>query len=401
MSEATDPSGPAWPAPAPVDPGPPRWIVYVDLDAYYVACELRDRPELAGRPVIVGPPPSDRPSRGVVLSASYEARAFGVRSALPVRVAAGLCPEAVWIPPDFPKYERVSGEVRALLRRHAPEVVPFSIDEAAVAVEASTPAAVRAFAERVQRDLRETLGLPASIGCSMSRSVAKIATDRAKPGGIVVVPPEAVAEFLAPLPVRSIPGVGPKTEALLGAHGVRTIGDLAARRPAEVAGWIGEFGRELVSLARGHPVEGPMTASGPRSRSTDRTFPVDLADWPSVESAVRELAASLAGSLEAEGVRYAAVGVGFRWADFSRSQRLRTLPAAQEGAGPLTERAVHLARELWDEEGHGRARPIRTASVRAERLTDRAQRQAVLDDFPAPDRPTVKRAPRVESADRP
>ena len=401
MPEPTDPRGPEWLAPASADGGPPRWIVYVDLDAYYVSCELRERPELAGRPVIVGPPPSDRPSRGVVLSASYEARAFGVKSALPVRVAAGLCPEAVWIPPDFPKYERVSEEVRALLRRHAPDVVPFSIDEAAVSVAALTPEEVRALAERMQRDLRESLGLPASFGCSTSRAVAKIATDRAKPGGIVVVPPERIAEFLAPLPVRSIPGVGPKTEALLGAHGVRTIGELAAHRPGEVGGWIGEFGRELVSLARGRPVEGPLAASGPRSRSTDRTFPVDVADWPTLDTTVRELAASLAASLDHEGVRYAAVGVGFRWADFSRSQRLRTLPAAQEGTGPLTERAVHLARELWDEESQGRGRPIRTLSVRAERLTARAQRQAVLDEFPPPARPTVKSPPGVDGGDRP
>jgi len=355
--------------------------VYVDLDAYYVACELRDRPDLVGKPVIVGPPPSDRPSRGVVLSASYEARAFGVHSALPARTAATLCPTAVWIAPDFPKYERVSREVRALLERHSSDVVPLSIDEAAVGLDAPAPEAARAVAERIQHDLRATLGLPASLGVATTRLVAKIATDRAKPGRIVVVPPGDVASFVAPLPVRAIPGVGPKTEAILKAHGVSSIADLARHRPVEVGQWIGAFGRELVALARGEPREEPAVAGGPRSRSTDHTFDVDVDRWQEIERTVGFLAADLSASLEREGIRYGAVGVAFRWADFTRSQRVRSLAAAREGVAPLAQRALRLARELWDAEQAGRQRPVRTVSVRTERLTGRTQRQASLDDF--------------------
>jgi DNA polymerase IV len=375
---------------APV-PSPPRdrWVVYVDLDAFYVACHLRERPELAGRPVIVGPPPADGPSRGVVLSASYEARKFGVRSALPVGAAARLCPDAVWIPPDFERYGRVSQEVRDLLREFSDDVLPFSIDEAAVVIDVADAAAARGVAEKVQRALKERLGLPASLGVATRRLVAKIATDRAKPGGILVVPPAEVAAFVGPLSVRAAPGVGPKTEEILRAHGITTFADLTHHRPAEVRRWLGDFGSELVALARGQPVEEAEPTGGPRSRSTDRTFAVDADRWDEIEPAVRSLAEELARSLEKEDLRYGSVGVAFRWADFSRTQRSRALPASREGSAPLAERAVRLARELWEAERSGRHRSVRTVSVRTERLTERTQRQVRLDDFEAaPNRPT-------------
>ncbi len=373
-----DPGADAADAAAPV-----RWVAYVDLDAYYVSCELRDRPELVGRPVIVGPPPGDGPTRGVVLSASYEARAFGVRSALPVRAAASLCPDAVWIPPDFPKYERLSREVRTLLAEHAADVAPMSIDEAAVGLDVADAPAARAAAERIQRDLRERLRLPASIGVATTRLVAKIATDRAKPGGIVVVRPEEVAAFVAPLPVRAVPGVGPKTEARLKAHGLERIGDFAPLRPSDVRRWLGGFGDELIALARGAPRESARETAGPRSRSTDHTYATDVGRWETLEETVRALATQLAESLAQEGVRYGAAGVAFRWSDFARSQRVRQLSAGVEGPEPLTERAVRLARELWEVERQGKGRGVRTVSVRAERLTERELRQASLDDFAA------------------
>jgi DNA polymerase-4 len=363
------------------EPPVPYWVLYVDLDAFYVSCELRDRPELRGRPVIVGPPPSEGPTRGVVLSASYEARPSGVRSAMPVAIAARLCPDAVWIPPDFGKYERNSKEVRALLRRHSPVVIPYSIDEAAVIVRDADAAAVRHVAESIQRELREEMQLPASVGVARSRSVAKIATDRAKPAGIRVVPQEEAAAFLAPLPVRAIPGVGPKTEELLHGLGIVSIGDLAARKPSELARSLGGFGAELIALARGEPREEPEESDEPRSRSTDHTFARDVDRWEEIDEAVRELSSDLAVSLDRENLRYGTVGVAFRWSDFSRSQRSRSLGAAREGPLPLTEAAVRLARELWEGERSSRQRPVRTVSVRTERLMPRTQRQVFLDEF--------------------
>ncbi len=383
-------SGPSSPRPVRTLPGapdasplPPDWVLYVDLDAYYVAVERRGRPELAGVPVIVGPPPTVEPSRGVVLSASYEARAFGVHSAMPARTAARLCPQAVWVPPDFAKYERVAHEVRELLRPHARSLVPYSIDECVLVVGDLGPVASRELALRVQAELGERLGLAASIGVATSRTVAKIASDRAKPGGVLVVLPGEIAGFLAPLPVRAIPGVGPRTEEVLARHGVKTIGELAAVRRTELLRELGGFGRELVDLARGLPHEAPDDRQEPRSRSAERTFAQDASTVEEVVAAARTLAGGLALDLEKEGLRYGAVAVAFRWRDFERTQRGRTLAAAREGSGTLVEEADRLARALWTEPRPGRPHEVRTVSVRVERLSERSQRQISLDDFPA------------------
>ncbi len=385
MSAEGPPNEPRPPPPlahlAPTAPARPEWVVYVDLDAYYVACELRDRPDLEGRPVIVGVAPSEGASRGVVLSASYEARAFGVRSAMPVRTAARLCPDAVWVRPDFAKYETTADRVRELLRGFAERVVPYSIDECVLVPPVATGEEGVELARTVQRELKVRLGLGASIGVSTSRVVAKMASDRAKPGGVLLVPPEEIASFLAPLPVRAIPGVGPRTEEVLASHGVRTVGDLASRRASDLVRDLGGFARELVALARGLPGEDVGTETGRRSRSSDRTFERDAVELDTVEPVVRELAAEVARSLTEEGLRYASVSVGFRWADFDRSQRSRSLPAAQEGPEGLVEEALHLARSLWASERSGRARAVRTVSVRAERLSPSTQRQASLDEF--------------------
>ena len=361
-------------------PGP-YYVLYVDLDAFYVSCELRDRPDLRGRPVIVGPPPSEGPSRGVVLSASYEARPTGVRSAMPAAIAARLCPDAVWIPPDFSKYERVSREVRAVLHRFSSEVVPYSIDEAALVVRTGDASEARRVAEQVQSELASLLSLPCSVGVAPSRAIAKIATDLAKPAGIRVVRPEEAASFLAPLPVRAIPGVGPKTEEVLHGLGIQTIGDLASRKPSELVRHLGSFAGELVALARGEARDEPEGSEEPRSRSTDHTFAQDVDRWEELEAVLRSLAGELASALDRENLRYGTVGVALRWADFTRTQRSRSLSAAHEGAHPLTDAAVRLGKELWDVERAGRKRPVRTVSVRTERFVTRTQRQVFLDDF--------------------
>lgn len=365
----------------PVPTGPPRWVLYVDLDAYYVSCELVDRPELKGRPVIVGRAPTDGPHRGVVLSASYEARTFGVRSALPAVTAARLCPEAVWIAPDFPKYERTAEAVRAILRRFSDDVLPYSIDEAVVGLSVRSAEEARLRAGAVQRAIADELDLPASIGVATSRTVAKIAVDRAKPAGILVVRPEEIAAFLAPLSVRVVPGVGARTEELLQGLGVRTIGDLLHRPARELERRLGSFARELIDLARGTPHESAEVASGPRSRSTDRTFDEDAATWELVGTALRSLAHDLAGSLAREGLRYGTIAVALRWSDLTRSQRSRALAAAHEGAAPIVETALRLGHELWEAERLRGGRPVRTISVRAEQLTERTQRQRTLDEF--------------------
>lgn len=358
-----------------------EWVVYLDLDAYYVACELRERPELTGKPVIVGVPPRAEGSRGVVLSASYEARAFGVKSAQPVRTAARLCPEAVWIPPDFPKYEQLADRVRELLRPLAERLIPYSIDECVLVPAVSSAEEATEVARQAQRVLKERLGLGASVGVATSRVVAKMASDKGKPGGLVVVLPEEIAGFLAPLPVRAIPGVGPRTEERLAAHEVRTIGELAAHRASDLVRDLGGFASELVALARGSPSDEVGSDAGRRSRSGDHTFNADALTFAEVEPVVRRLSAEIARSLAEERLRFGGVSVAFRWSDFERSQRGRSLPASRAGAASLEEAAVHLARSLWGTERSGPTRAVRTVSVRAERLSPESQRQVSLDDY--------------------
>ncbi len=301
---------------------------------------------------------------------------------MPVGAAARLAPTAVWLPPDFRKYEHVALEVRRLLARFAPDVEPMSIDEAALRVGPGSAERARGLAEQIQTALRSEMRLPSSLGVATTRIVAKIATDRAKPGGIVVVPAEEVASFLAPLPVRAIPGVGPKTEARLAEAGFSTIGALAEARPADLAKVVGSFARELSALARGVPREGPSSYSGPRARSTDRTFERDATTWEELVSTLGQLASDLGDALAAEGWRYGAAGVAYRWGDFSRSSRMRSLPAMSDGPEPLREAVLRLGRELWDRSPPGGARTVRTVSVRAERLARRSQRQVSLDEFP-------------------
>ncbi|HEV2518995.1 MAG TPA: DNA polymerase IV [Thermoplasmata archaeon] len=367
-----------------------RWIIYIDLDAYYVSCERRDRPELEGRPVIVGPDPHHGPSRGVVLSASYEARRNGVHSAMPVGRAAQLCPEATWVAPDFEKYAHVASEVRTYLTGKFGRVVPLSIDEAALSVELADETAARSLAEAIQSGITETLRLPCSIGVAASRIVAKIATDEAKPGGIRVVPPERTAEFLAPLSVRAIPGVGPKTEETLAAVGAKRIGELRSLPPA-VRRKLGSYGEELYRLARGDiPIEAEESDAAPRSRSSEHTFDRDLDDPRELAATVERLSEDLSSSLVREHLRYRTATVAIRWEDFQRSQRSRTLPSTQEGPEALRAASGRLFAELWRTEQKVRRRRVRTVSVGVEKLAEAIDRQARLDQFGPSNPPQVK-----------
>ncbi|HZY91506.1 MAG TPA: DNA polymerase IV [Thermoplasmata archaeon] len=358
-----------------------KWVFYVDMDAFYVSCELRGRPDLVGRATIVGPDPKRGPTRGVVLSASYEARKFGVRSAMPVSQADRLCPDAVWIPADFPKYEQASRDVLARLRGFASDVRAHSIDEAALTLEAEGVVEAERLGRAIQLDLVQATGLPSTIGVGPNRLVAKIATDQAKPAGVRVVSPEGVATFLAPLPVRVVPGVGPKTGERLKSAGIETLGQLAAAPRGKLQEVLGGWSDELRRLARGEYADPPEEDTGPRSRSAEETFEEDLTRIEALEEVARRLARHLASALAEERFRYQTVTVALRWADFSRVQRSRTLPSAREGPGDLEGTAVRLLHELWNLELGGRHRPARMLSVGAERLIPARLRSIPLEQF--------------------
>jgi DNA polymerase-4 len=251
-----------------------RKIVHIDMDAFYASVEQRDRPELRGRPVVVaweGP-------RSVVCAASYEARKFGVRSAMAAVTAARQCPQAIFVPPDFTRYREVSRQVRAIFFCHTKLVEPLSLDEAYLDVTAELTGLATATetARVIRREIQEATSLTASAGVAPNKFLAKIASDWRKPDGLFVIRPQEVETFLAPLPVGKLPGVGKSTEASLTALGVATVADLRAQPLVELERRFGKFGRRLHELSRGideHPV---VTERPRKSISSETTFENDL-----------------------------------------------------------------------------------------------------------------------------
>jgi DNA polymerase-4 len=320
-------------------------IIHVDLDAFFAAVEQRDRPELRGQPVIVGG--GGRDQRGVVSTASYEARRFGVRSAMPLRTAGRLCPHATFLPVDGRKYQRVSREVMALLRRFTPLVEPISIDEAFLDVTASQAlfGDGQTIASSIKAAVRQELGLTISAGVATTKLVAKIASDLHKPDGLVVVPPGTEAAFLAPLSIGRLWGVGARTAAVLAEHGVSTIGDLAALDPAGLGRRLGSHGATLV--ARAHGVDADRVVSqGEAAKSVghEHTFDQDTADPELIERTLLAMADGVAGRLRSSGTRASTVAVKVRDAAFRTVTRQRTLPVPTDLTEPIFAAALALGR---------------------------------------------------------
>ncbi len=341
-------------------------ILHVDLDAFFAAVEQRDRPELRGKPVIVGGDPG---ARGVVSAASYEARAFGVHSALPLRTAAALCPAGVFLPVDGAKYRRESRRVMEILGRFTPLLEQVSIDEAFLDVAGSEAlfGPPEGIARRIKAAVREEVGLTASVGVATTKLVAKVASDLRKPDGLVVVPPGEEAAFLAPLPITRLWGVGEQTRAALADHGVRTIGDLAALPVDVLVRRLGAHGATLHERALGidpSPVTGEVAA---KSVSHEHTFDVDTADAEVIERTLLALSEGVASRLRAGGVRASTVAVKVRDSAFRTVTRQRTLAEPTDLADPIYRTALELARPEM------RARRIRLLGVGAHGLGEPAQ----------------------------
>jgi DNA polymerase IV len=251
-----------------------RKIIHVDMDAFYASVEQRDDPSLRGRPVVV----AWRGARSVVCAASYEARRYGVRSAMPAVRAERLCPEAVFVPPDFTRYRTVSRQVREIFRRHTELVEPLSLDEAYLDVTAplSELPSATAIAESIRAAIRAELQLTASAGVASNKFLAKIASDWRKPDGLFVIRPRDVEVFLEPLPVGRLPGVGKVMEDRLAQMGIATVGQLRLREPAELERRFGRYGRRLHELARGIDERGVEPDRPVQSVSAEDTFERDL-----------------------------------------------------------------------------------------------------------------------------
>jgi DNA polymerase IV len=307
-----------------------RTVLHVDMDAFYASVEQRDRPELRGRAVVVGALPG---GRGVVSAASYEARRFGIHSAMPISRAYRLCRDAVYLPVDMDKYAAVSRQIMALLAEWTPLLEPVSIDEAFLDVTASR--ALRGggltIAREIKARIRAEVALTASVGVAPNKFLAKIASDLDKPDGLVVVATGGEAAFLAPLPVSRLWGVGRVTAAGLETLGIQTIGQLASLGPAALEARFGSQGPALAELARGHddrPVE-PFAA--PKSMGAEETFGADHRDIDRLRATLRAQAERVARELRAEGYAGRVVTLKIRFADFSTYTRAHSGEPTQDG----------------------------------------------------------------------
>jgi len=311
------------------------------MDAFYASIEQRDRPELKGLPVLVGGP---RDARGVVSAASYEARRFGVHSAMPLRVAARLCPHGVFLPVRMERYLEVSRRVFAIFARYSPLVEPLSVDEAFLDLtgcERLFGGPVEA-ARALRAEIRARCGLTASVGVAPNKFLAKLASDLEKPDGLVVVPREDVAGFLAPLPVERMWGIGPRGAEALHRLGIRTFGDLAGAPVARLRAEFGAAAAGLQALARGEDGRPVLTGREPKSVGHETTFPEDVTDEETLHATLVSLTDQVAARLRRHGLRARCVTLKLRYAPFETITRRRTLPDPTWLTRPLLEAALGL-----------------------------------------------------------
>lgn len=355
-----------------------KLIFHVDMDAFFVSVEEIFDPSLKGRPVVVG---GKSDQRGVVSAASYAARKFGVHSAMPLRTAGKLCPHAIFVEGHPERYREYSGKVYAVLQHFSPLVEMASVDEAYVDMSGTE----RLFGPplRAAHSLHETMktetGLNCSIGIATSKLVAKIASDQAKPNGVLSVMPGVEARFLAPLEVRRIPGVGKVTEKNLHAIGIRRIGDLAALDEADLEARFGKWGLALAGKAQGFDAGGWFDSEigerdQPKSISHEHTFNTDTRDPNRIDSTIAHLTEKVARRLREHGLYARTIQLKLRYSDFSTITRAHTLPAPTQIDIDLVESARMLVRDNWD-----RTRTIRLLGVHASGFVEERGQMNLID----------------------
>ncbi|MGQ0549277.1 MAG: DNA polymerase IV [Armatimonadota bacterium] len=344
-----------------------RTILHIDMDAFFAAVEQLRRPELRGRPVVVGGDGDPR-KRGVVSTASYEARAFGIHSAMPLRTAYKRCPQAVFLPVDFAAYREVSQRMYAILRDTGAQVESWGLDEAFLDVSELEESG-EAIARAVRGRIAEELGLTASVGVGPNKLIAKIASGLNKPDGLTVIDAAAVERRLAPLPATVLWGVGPKTAAALAERfQVRTVADLAAVSLERLQDGFGpNHGEHLYRVARGIDESPIVTEWEPKSISRERTFQIDLRRTPTIKSMIARLAHEVAGDLREEGYRAATITLKIRLVPFQTLTRSHTLREPIDDGETLAQTALGLLDRVRVD------RPVRLLGVRAAKLSPRAQ----------------------------
>lgn len=315
-------------------------IAHFDVDAFYANVEIRDNPELRGKPVAV----AGSSRRAVVLTASYEARPYGVKSAVPLYRALEACPDLIVVRPNMQKYREVSHQIFAILESRGHAVQGLSMDEAFVDFGDCAPDEARELAQTIRAEIFAQVQLTVSAGVASGMMVAKILSDSCKPDGLEMLPPGREAEFLAPLPVGRLWGVGPKTQARLLERGITTIGDVAALSDERVRAIFGSWGTELRDLARGVDRRTVEPERETKSISTEETFEYDVRDEKQLRDVLRQQAIELAQSLERDGLSACTIGIKIKRADFRIIVRQTNLAEPTMDARQIFVSAVHCLR---------------------------------------------------------
>jgi DNA polymerase-4 len=301
-----------------------RRILHIDMDAFFSAVEQKRRPELVGKPVVVGGE-GDPTKRGVVSTASYEARKFGIHSAMPLRTAYRLCPDAVFLPVDYEEYSRVSEEVKAILREFGSDIEDVGIDEAFLDISSINKSAEE-IAEEIRKRIKDKTGLTCSIGIAPNKLLAKIASDIQKPEGLTILTEDDIRSRIWPLSVRKLWGVGPKTEASLKEKGVQTIGDLASLSLDRLIEEFGQsYGNYLYEASKGIDESPLVTHWEPKSISRETTFQRDADNWQFIAKTLADLTREVVTGMKEEGYQGRTVTVKIRFNDFKTYTRAKTL----------------------------------------------------------------------------
>ncbi len=360
----------------PLPPHDGRKIIHVDMDAFYASVEQRDNPDLRGRPVAVG-----GQQRGVVAAASYEARRYGVRSAMPSVTAMRQCPELVFVKPRFEVYRAVSRQIREIFALYTPLIEPLSLDEAYLDVTENLKG--MALASEIAREIRAAIfdetGLTASAGVSYNKFLAKVASDFNKPNGQTVIPPEKALAFIEALPITKFYGVGPATAARMHALGIQTGGDVRAQSLEFLKGRFGKAGAWYYDLVRGVDHRSVRPDRERKSVGSETTFFQDLASEPEIEEAVRTIARDVWGRCERVKTTGRTITLKVKYADFVQITRSRTLPAPACGAEDLETVSIDLVRGVFPPEKAVRLLGVTVSSLGAGTGVEEAPAQFALD----------------------
>jgi DNA polymerase IV (archaeal DinB-like DNA polymerase) len=321
-----------------------RFIFHLDMDHFYTAVEERENPSIKGKPVIVGSDPKEGHGRGVVSTSNYEARASGVRSGMPISQAWRLCPKAVYLPPNFPLYIKISAEIMAIVRKYAGKFEQWGIDEAFLDVTDKVKdwAEAEALARQIKQEIKNTEHLTASIGVGPNKLIAKVASDFQKPDGLTLVKEEEAQKFLGPLPVRKLLWVGRKTESRLKALGITTIGDLALYDPTVLSSMFGVMGLQMHLMAKGLDRSEVQERVGVKSVSHETTFEEDTADQVVILHALDTLCEDVQKETADQKLLFKTVTVKIRYQGFETHTKSKTLPRLTNRVKDLKKTALEL-----------------------------------------------------------